>query len=442
MINPRRGMTRTRIAVVLSILLIVGTSLMLVQIRRSDGQSSSAITEAWVDQKLVQWQPSSISPVKFGAVFTRASYDNILTSYNTAQVESADLGMIVSTNASYVRMDIGYDAWLKSDTAAQQEIASLVSQIKTDGKSLIIADAAAESYRHGGQIPWTQFQDAWVQRVKTLAALFHPDYYIVIKEPGWYAPMISDVLTNPSVQDPNSWLNLTTVLANTVHSVSPNTQVGVAIAGDSLSSNPSLYVPYLRGLSGISGVGFMGFDLYTTSGFDNTQNFLTQYGNQGKDVWIAECWSGDASVAFDSSRSTLDSNWIKVVYYFAEMEGAKMVIPFFTDLFASYSLTPTSPTDSSQIVSLYSQRTPVFYAYGNVIASNSGTSTQTTTSSASTSHTSGASTTQASSTSQEKTSTVGGGGGGRLDLLPIAAGVIIVLIVVSLAVVMTRGRRR
>ncbi len=390
---------------------------------------------------LVQWKPSSYPHIDFGVLFPRASYDNIMTSYNTVDVENADLGMLVSTNASYVRIDIGFDAWLQGKTTVQQEVSSLVGQIGSDGKTLIIADAAAESYRHGGQLPWVQFQDAWVQRVQTLASLYHPGYYIVVKEPGWYAPMISDATTNPAVQDPNSWLNLTRVLADAVHAVSPNTQVGVAIAADSLSSNSGLYVPYLRGLANISGVSFMGFDIYTTSGFTNTQNFLNQYGNQGKQVWIAECWSGTGTVAFDSTRSTLDQKWIQLVYYFGEDIGAKMVIPFFTDIFASYSLTSSSPTDPTQIVSLYSQRTPVFYSYGNVIAANSGQTNVTTTSTAQTTGSTAQTTGSASKSYSTQSTGIPSGGGGR-DLLPIAAGLVVIIVVVVLALALTRRRKQ
>ncbi len=419
---------------------ILLASFVLVQVRPSRSQSTSAITEQWVDQMLVQWKPSSFAPMGFGVLFPRASYDNIMTTYNTPEVQNADLNMLVGTNASYIRMDIGFDAWLQGKTAVQQEVTTLVDQVRSDGKTLIIADAAAESYRHGGQIPWIQFQEAWVQRVQTLASLYHPDYYVVIKEPGWYAPMISDATTNPAVQDPNSWLNLTRVLADTVHSVSPNTQVGVAIAADSLSTNTALYTAYLRGLASISSVSFEGFDIYTTTGFNNTQNFLNEYGDQGKDVWIAECWSGSGSVAFDSSRSTLDQKWIQLVYYFGEDIGAKMVIPFFTDIFASYGLTSSSPTDPTQIISLYSQRTPVYYSYGNVIASNSGQPNTTT--STTTSLTTPTTQTTVSTSHTSSTRSTSQAGGGERNLLPVAAGLVVVVVVVAVAVALARRRNR
>ena len=357
------------------IVVLLGASVVVLRSGIGGGQTGSAITEQWVEQKLVDWKPDSISPMNFGAHFARASYDNILTAYNTIDVQNADLTMLMNTNALFIRIDVGYDAWLQNDVPAQQEMASLIGVIRNDGRSLIIADGAAESYRHGGQIPWSQFQQAWVQRVKTLASLFHPDYYIVIKEPGWYVPMISDVLTDPVARDPNSWLNLTRTLASAVLAASPNTRIGISIAADSLSSDPSLYVPYLTGLSGITSVSFIGFDIYTTTGFDSTQAFLNNYGSQGKEVWIAECWSGDGSQIFSSTRATLDANWIKVLYYFGQRVHASMVIPFYTDLFASYSLTGTSPSDSSQIVSLYQQRTPVFDSYRAIIQAGGANAT-------------------------------------------------------------------
>src|SRR5579875_3874336 len=104
--------------------------------------------------------------------------------------------------------------------------------------------------------------------------------------------------------DPNDWINLTQTLVSTVQSVSPNTKIGVSIAADSLSTNAALYTSFLTGVSKISGLSFIGFDIYTESGFQNTQNFLTQNGNGGKDVWIAECWSGDGSGIFSSTRAT------------------------------------------------------------------------------------------------------------------------------------------
>jgi len=330
------------------------------------GQSSTAITLNWVDQQLPVWHQSQNKSLGFGVLFQPASYDNIENSWNPPAVENSTLAMLVSTGSSCVRIDIGYDAWLKNNVAIQTEMSSLVNQIRSDNKCLIIADASAESYRNGGGLPWTQFQQAWIQRVHTLASIFHPDYYIVIKEPGWYVPMVTDAATNPDFQNLSNWVNLTQTLAATVESASPSTKVGISIAADSLSSLPSGYIPYLTEVENLSSVSFIGFDIYTITGFQNTQSFLNQYGAGGKGVWIAECWSGDGSGIFDSSRSTLDTSWIQLVYEFAQVIGAQMIIPFYTDLFASYSFSSTSPTSSSQVLSLLQQRMPIYYEFTNI----------------------------------------------------------------------------
>ncbi|MDG6902901.1 MAG: hypothetical protein JRM80_13210 [Nitrososphaerota archaeon] len=333
-------------------------------------QSSGTINETWVDQMTAQWQPTQYHQMSFGAMVIPASYDQIEYPFNNLQVLSGYLNVMDGSGAGYIRIDVGFDAWLSNNKTVQSELQSLVGQAKSAGKGFILADASAEAYRPlSKRLPWSEFKQAWVQRVTTLAAFFHPEYYEVVKEPGWYLPMISDATTNPQVSDPNQWLGLTQNLTNAVHSVSPNTKVGVAIAADSLNNSPTLYVAYLEGLSKITGLNFMGFDLYTTTGFTATQSYLSQHGNGGLAVWIAECWSAtDATTAYDSSRATLDANWIKAQYYFAQTENASMMIPFFTNTFASYSLAETTPTDPSQILNLLQQRTPVFSMYQGITA--------------------------------------------------------------------------
>jgi hypothetical protein len=364
--------------------------------------AGSTITQQWLDQRMAAWKPEHNVSMTFQVLDNRVSYGNIGPSYNDMAVQTADLNMLISTKAQCVRMDIGYAPWLQGNQAQIDMITAMVQKVKEAGLCLIIADSASETYRHGGQLTWTQFKEAWGSRVTTFASLYHPDYYLVVKEPGWYVSMVSDAANNPSFASPTDWLNLTQTLAADVIGVSPGTKIGVSVAADSLGSNPSLYVPYLTSLGKVPSVSFLGYDIYTTTGFDATQSFLTQYGSFGKGVWIAEAWSGSGSPIFDPSRAALDKEWIQALYYFAENVGATAIMPFFTDLFASYSLTNTGPTDSSQIVSLYSQRTPVFDEYQAIVTS-SGTSVGS--SSSTTSTTSATSSTTTSSTTSTPTST-------------------------------------
>lgn len=414
---------------------------------------NTGITPQWLSQQLQVWKPSANTSLNFEVLFARASYSSLELSYNNLTVEEADLNMLFSTGAKCIRIDINYAPWLQNDQAHINELNTLVQDIRSHGECLVIADSSSETYRSGGQIPWTQFQAAWIQRDKTLAQLYHPDYFIVIKEPGWYVPMVSDALTNPSFQSSNSWLNLTQILASTVLSVSPNTKVGVSVAADSLTTTPSLYVPYLNGVSQMANISFIGYDVYDVQGFTNTQNFLSQYGSGEKSVWIAEAWTGDGNFIFDSSRAQLDSQWMLVLYYFAEYIHASALMPFYTDLFASYSLTTSSPTDSAQIISLFNQRTPVYNEYSSIISASPTTTTTftTQTTSSSTSNSTSVQTqssTQSTSTTSSSTSTSSSQSATssshkvsvNLSFTLVLASVLVGALILSLAVMFSRRR--
>jgi len=223
-----------------------------------------------------------------------------------------------------------------------------------------MADAASESYRTT-PIPWAAFQTAWVQRVSTLAALYQPDYYIVIKEPRWYGPMISDATTNPLVSEPSQWVALTQELIAAVQAASPNTKIGVSIDADSLvdPQYQALYDGFIQGVSQLSGISFIGFDVYGPSDETAAQSYLAQYGSGGKDVWIAETWSNPDGTALNGIPAD-DASWMtNDIYPFAQSIGAKFLIPFYTDDFSSYSW-DTSPTD---IVNNYAMMQPVYFAF-------------------------------------------------------------------------------
>ena len=347
----------------MAILLSATVSVAFVELNRNKSSGSGSITTQWLNQELINWKPASNGSLVFGATALRSSYG--IKSYNTMQVQAADINMLLSSNVSAIRIDIGYAPWLSNNTAVISEITSAVNLVKSSGKALIIADASSESYRSGGQLNWTDFKQQWIQRVKTLASLYHPYAYIVVKEPGWYYPMISDVLTNPLVLSPYDWSNLTVSLINAVKSVSPQTLVGVSVAAYDLYNSSyyqgkvSFNVHYLQLVEKIPSLDFIGFDIYDTQGFNGTMKFLTQNGNAGKAVWIAEAWSGDGQYIRNSSRAMLDREWMQVLYYFALKINASVVLPFYTDFFSSY----TWDTNSSDIISNYSLRQPVFYEF-------------------------------------------------------------------------------
>jgi hypothetical protein len=344
--------------------------------------------------------------IDFGVVFIRASYGGPETSYNTVAVLNADLNMLLATNVRCIRIDIGYAPWLQKNQTAINEMTGLVQAIKAAGKCLIIADAASETYRKGGQLTWSQFLAAWGPRVSTLAALYQPDYYVVIKEPGWYVPMVSDASTNPQFQSVSVWLSLTQNLTNAVHEASPSTVVGVAIAANSLTqANGAFFASYLNQVQAIQVVSFIGFDTYGQSDQTATQNYLSK-NPPSKAVWIPEAWS-TATGAPLGGQASQDTQWLQSMYNFAVTIHASFLIPFYTDHFASYSLTASSPTNSAEIISLYQQRTPIFSTFQSLVAAAIGLSTTSSTSSTSTSSAPSSSTTTSTSSASSSATTAG-----------------------------------
>ena len=310
-------------------------------------------------------RPAAASPpvnVTFGALDSRVSYG--ISSYDTQGVQDADLNMLLSTGASCIRTDIGYEPWLApTEPVWISLIDNVVGQIRTDGKCLIIADAGSESYRTT-PIPWAQFETAWVQRVSTLAALYHPDYYIVIKEPRWYGLMISDAATNPLVMEPSQWVALMQQLIAAVQAASPTTKVGVSVDAGSLYDPhyQALYDGFIQGVAALPGISFIGFDIYGPSDQNSTTTYLNDNGVGGKDVWVSETWSTSNGSALNGDPNQ-DATWMTSAYGYAQSIHATFLIPFYTDDFSSYTW-DTNPTD---IVDNFALRTPVFYSFQSLI---------------------------------------------------------------------------
>jgi len=272
-------------------------------------------------------------------------------SYTVQQLEQ-DITMLKGLGVQSIRLDIGFDAWLQNDQTTINKITTVVNFVRASGLTLIIADASAEQYRRtlsnpNGPLPWSQFKEAWVNRVQTLASLYHPNYYIVIKEPGWYVPMVSDSGTNPLFQSSSDWLNLTSWLVSTVKASSPNTITGISIAANSLSTNPTEYDSYLQGLP--PGISFVGFDCYGGNGNSLARKYVSQYGTGGKQIWIAETWS---QPLYNSNPQT-DPAWLSAEYKFAVSIGATEMNPFYSNDFASYNPPVTNFVASTPVAATF-----------------------------------------------------------------------------------------
>jgi hypothetical protein len=336
-------------AVGLAIVIVIAT------LGRGAGPATSTPTTA-----TRTYSVSNPVPLAFGANDQSIAYG--IPHYKDMAVQQADLTMLEATGAGCIRADIGYGPWLTGDSATQALVSATVASIKGAGKCLIIADASSETYRNGGCLNWAQFKAAWVQRVSTLAALYHPDYYIVIKEPGWYPPMVCDAAKNPDFQSVSGWLGLTQNLTSTVLAASPSTAVGVAVGGGSFNGKDApFYVQYLNQVQRLQGLSFIADDPYSSMDQAVFENYLSA-NPPSKALWIAEAWS--TPTPGTSADSESDAAWMKSIALYARQIGASMLIPFYTDLFSGYN----PPTGSNSLVAFYQDRTPVYTEFRNAVS--------------------------------------------------------------------------
>jgi hypothetical protein len=300
------------------------------------------------------------------------SYGNPQRPSSTDAVQRADLNMLESTGAPAVTVDLGYQPWLDHNNVAIAQDDRSIARIRSTGKLLVLKDAASESYRRH-PLSWPQFEAAWVARVRTLAARYHPAYYTVIKEPGWYVPMVAGLSRNPtsaadrSIETVATWTTLLRELARAVLQVSPSTKVGISIPADSLYHGAvPIYPQLMEAAATTPGVAFLGFDLYNTWAFTDMLRFLSKTRLHGRSIWINESWTSPSwPVASEPSRAQLDATWMPVLYRFALYVHAAGLSPFFTNLFAAYG---TPPSTTNGLLRYYSGRTSVFRAFRRVVA--------------------------------------------------------------------------
>ena len=287
----------------------------------------------YLQRQLAAWRPANWSSMNFCVQDTRVSYDNPSQSQNTIAVLQAELDFLLSLNPTSVRMDIGYDAFAQGDAAVIGNVSAIVDAVRSAGKPVIFADASREAYR-SSPVPWATFQTDWIARVTDLATRFQPDYYLVIKEPGWYIGMISDIQTNPVAQDPQSWLTLLGELQAAVKAASPSTRTGISTTGKSVSptnSNNAFYNVLMRGAAALSTTDVLAFDCYGSGDIDGTQAFVNANPSTGKQLWLAETWSDVNGGGSGSLQQLVDSEWVAAIYDFCLRIGADMMNPFFTD---------------------------------------------------------------------------------------------------------------
>lgn len=370
--GPRRCPWGVRLTALVAVALLLTSALAYfgsgsLSSASSSGCSYAPITSSWLSQQAQAWSSAPPRPLASSALLSSASYGTLEEPWNSLAAVETELAMLKASGVQVVRIDLNYAPWLDQNATTIAEVGQIVASIRADGLQLMIADSASESYWHH-PMPWDAFSAAWVSRVTTIAALYHPDYYEVVKEPGWYYPMLQGFPESPTVQSLPEWTSVTEQLIAAVRSVSPETSIGVAVPASTLyGSTTELSFTYLAAAEKMAGLDFIGFDIYGVCDFEDTLRFLQQEGTGGKQVWVPEAWSTSGSGVEDPSRASLDVQWARVLYEFLAMIDARGVALFYTDAMASYS---SPPQTASGLVSFYQGRTPVFYEVQNLTSAN------------------------------------------------------------------------
>jgi hypothetical protein len=323
------------------------------------------IDASWVARKRAEWPlTAGERPLEVGGVVGSVSYASVYHRGRTRAVIRKEIEMLAQAGMSVMRIDLDYDPWIFNDTEEIGKYDDAVAEIRRAGRRLMIADAAGESYRHRRKVSWSQYRREWVDRVRTIAARYKPDYYVVVKEPGWYWLMPSDFLISQPWAKPDEWVELTRQLTAAVKSVSPRTRTAVAVPGNSIYHGKArdTILAYYTAATGLPDLDIIGFDTYTPTSFTDTERFIREVGLHGKQPWLLEAWSHGGQRQFPDQEA-IDSGYVEAAAGFAQRINAGGVVYFFTKYLASYD---PPPSTEQELLEFYSKRTPAFSAVQGV----------------------------------------------------------------------------
>ena len=200
-------------------------------------------------------------------------------------IKLKQLEVLKEAGVDTIRITLAHDPFLQEDQTKINDLDQLITQIRADGKKLMIADGAAEEYWNN-PMDWNTFTETFTNRVTEIATRYQPDYYIIIKEPIWYMGMnwTTPIGMISEVVSVEQWLVLTQQLSDAVKSASPQTLIGVSIALPYLQSQV-----YLAFADQLPGIDFVGIDVYSLTNLDVLD---TGVGAITKPKWIMETWDG------------------------------------------------------------------------------------------------------------------------------------------------------
>jgi len=317
--------------------------------------SGQALVDAYIST--LRYMSADLEPgdgaiIDYGADLDTASHGS--GSAYPLDVKLKQLSVLEEAGVDTVRITQAYDPFLDDDHVTINATDDLVEQIRSGGSKLMLADGGAERY-WVEPLNWSEFTQAFVERVTDLASRYRPEYYVVVKEPIWYMAMNWSAPGGMLTESVSvaQWVSLTEQLCASVKNASPTTATGVSIA---LPYQESL--DYLMGVQDIDEVDFVGIDIYRLRDLDVLE---TIDAGLTKEKWILETWDGHPETQEGQGwRATSAAEWITMISNYARSWGYAGISTFY-NLYLCFDY-EGPPGDLGEFLDMLDWRQESFYA--------------------------------------------------------------------------------
>lgn len=309
--------------------------------------------KSWLDKKLAEWRTSSHKPMDFGAYDVFSSDDMFIRS--NAEVDIKFLDALEQTNSSIIILYIRP----KNYFSQKARYDAIINKIRADGKKLFIG-----ARFDNAPMNFEGYDRELTEYTKNIISVIKPDYYGIVIEPTTMEKKHGFTASD------EEWIESVKKISELSKQLSPNTKTAVGGHKQELK--------FLQLASNIEYVDIIGFNIYDMSGIyseysgylgkgDVVGETIDFANSKGKETWILETWITDIAankeLGAQEFMKPIDAEWVQIIAYYAQKHNMKVIVPFFTGKFVSYTDNPDTLTANLN----NNERTPVFFSYKELI---------------------------------------------------------------------------
>jgi hypothetical protein len=309
----------------------------------------------WFDTKMDEFAPSEYHEMKFGVTMP-LEISGIFYSKEDGEdrfkMWMAILDATDEVNVEIIKVFLSDLAWQVNNTYSIELTDRFFEQARKRGKKLMLL------FDYGGTYPpnftWEKYRELALRNVRFFTKRYEPEYFIVMQE---ITTTVEIYLVEPVGVD--KWIELTKELIRIVKEESPDTKIVVSPAVGFLFPKENEYYEELLHLEGVD---IIGFQMFTPYSIEEANHALSRFHphDYGKELWIIESWYTLWGSWYQPWNKENDAKWIKLMTYYAQKNGFDGFISFYSSLFISYESHLLDKIN-------YTERTPAFYAYKEII---------------------------------------------------------------------------